>query len=213
MLTNLKTSQKALASSILQFYAFDILEIIFQMVPSTKVYLVYERRMVLHAPVHRTSLSMDDIYDRNDFEKEFEIPNRIRVIHDRLMELQPKIGRRFIDLPCPEAKRGTIELVHSASHYDFMARTEKMQDDELINISVPNDLYFCHHTFMATKLAVGGVVECVNAVTNASRQSTRAIAIVRPPGHHAGRAEAMGKSIVLISTHAFGLSISRLALL
>jgi acetoin utilization deacetylase AcuC-like enzyme len=61
-------------------------------------------------------------------------------------------------------------------------------------------LHFNRFTFFAARLAVGGVVELVNAVTSKNAKTTRAIALlVRPPGHHAGVDEAMGKVARVLS--------------
>lgn len=167
---------------------------------STKVYLAFDGRMALHTPLPapQSSPFVDSSSDEEEEGRHnhFEIPRRIFAIYEKLMELEAADGyRRFVEIPCIEATREAIELVHSAEHYDFMARTEGMTEEELRILAVPNtDLYYCPKTFMAAKLAVGGVVECVNAVTNVNRKSNRAIAIVRPPGHHAERNEAMGTS-------------------
>lgn len=167
------------------------------MMLSKKVYLAFDGRMAQHRPISASQTdSMPSLDEENEEEQEVhcEIPDRIHAIYDRLQELEPEIGsNRFIDVQCKPASRNTIELVHSAKHYEFLARTERMSLKELQQITIPNDLYFCNQTFLAAKLAAGGVVECVNAVTDNCRKSTRAIAIVRPPGHHAGRNEAMGK--------------------
>lgn len=170
---------------------------------STKVYIAFDGRMALHAPlpVSESSISEDSsIDDDNDDDdgqyNQYEIPHRTIAIYKKLIELEAADGyHRFLEIPCIEASRETIELVHSTEHYNFMARTESMTQEELQSLSVPNDLYFCPKTFLAAKLAVGGVVECVNAVTDFNRKSNRAIAIVRPPGHHAERDKAMGTSL------------------
>lgn len=94
--------------------------------------------------------------------------------------------RRFIILPCTPADRKTIELVHSPKHYEFMQRTATLSEQELLDLAVPGDLYFNNYTFLAATLAAGGVVRCVDATTDRTTGTTRAIALVRPPGHHAG---------------------------
>jgi histone deacetylase 6 len=151
--------------------------------------------------------SGEDADDVDQGEVHCEIPDRIHAIYDRLQELEPEIGNnRFVEIPCIPAKRETIELVHSSKHYEFMQKTARMTMEELKRVEIPHDLYFCNKTFLAAKLAVGGVVESVNAVTDINRKSTRAIAIVRPPGHHAGRDEAMGfcyfNNIAIAAKHA-----------
>jgi len=107
------------------------------------------------------------------------------------------VRRRFLELTVKPAKRKTIELVHSPELYEWLRGTRDLSNEALQKLTDDmEDLYFCPETFLAARLAVGACVGCVNAVTNAStaNPSTRAIAVVRPPGHHAGRDEAMGKS-------------------
>lgn len=188
----------------------------------TKVFLAYDEKMTLHQPLpgfssstdsdEESSLSAsDDVITNNEPEAEFidepppmENPNRIRAIYRKLIQMEStndgdgqESQRRFIDIPCIPAKRETIELAHTSQHYDRMLRTKDMPDEELQAESVPNDLYFCKDTFQAATIACGGVIQCVNAVTEgegrAVRKSNRAMAIVRPPGHHAEADEAMGK--------------------
>jgi histone deacetylase 6 len=148
--------------------------------------------MALHRPPINININKEDEEEEQD--NHCEIPHRINAMYERLLELETGIGcQRFIEIPCTEADRETIQLVHSEEHYSFIASTEKMTERELQSITIPHDLYFCENTFLAAKLAAGGVVECVNHVTDLNRKSRRAIALVRPPGHHATRDEAMGK--------------------
>lgn len=172
-----------------------------------RVYLLTDRRMALHHPL----CPLDD--DDDDNNVCFEKPNRIHRIYEQLLKLEDRLTfhqkhnsftfetacrnkkfRHFLELPCLPAARETIELVHSSHHYDWMHRTSYMTEKELRELAVPSDLFFNRFTFLAARLAVGGVVESVNAVTRRNAKTTRAIALVRPPGHHAGVDEAMGKT-------------------
>jgi acetoin utilization deacetylase AcuC-like enzyme len=174
----------------------------------TQVYLLFDERMTLHKPL----ISTENLgNDENSFQAPVENSSRITSLYKTMMDLEkrlmsqrehrhlylnPYLHHRFIPLqpePCP---RATIELVHSAQHYDQIQSTAQLSDDELRALTVDNDLYFCRDTFLAASLACGGVVQCVDAVMNAHDNGTgptRAIALVRPPGHHATRDEAMGK--------------------
>jgi acetoin utilization deacetylase AcuC-like enzyme len=166
-----------------------------------RVYLLTDERMAFHRPLR----PLEDDSDENNVC--FENPNRIHRIYEQLLKLEDRLilqspyytakqkflPRHFIELPCVPAARETIELAHSSDHYDWMRRTSYMRDDELRALTVPDDLYFNRFTFLAACLAVGGVVESVNAVTNKNTITTRAIALVRPPGHHAEKNEAMGR--------------------
>jgi histone deacetylase 6 len=171
---------------------------------ATKVFLAYDERMTLHQQLPALSSSDESSNAAGDgqpppplLEEEappMEHPDRIRAIYKKLVELEAVDGYlRFLEIPCIPATRDIIELAHSPEHYDRMCRTMTMTDYELRLMGVANDLYFCKDTFQAARIACGGVVECVNAVTDINRKSNRAMAIVRPPGHHATRDEAMGK--------------------
>ena len=179
---------------------------------STKVYLAYDERMTQHAPVDRvdSSSSSPPSSDESSSSEEipFERPSRIRAIYNRLVELEASDGYlRFLPIPCIPASREAIELCHSPEHFERMLLTATMTDDELRAMTVPDDLYFGRHTFLAARLACGGVIECVKAVTSCPSGSlhrpNRAMAIVRPPGHHAGRNEAMGTFILLLCLFAW----------
>ncbi len=137
-------------------------------------------------------------------------------------EEQHNIEEPFIRLPCPLASKETIELVHSSVYYEKMFETSSMSSSELKLLPTidctkncedneseeedDEDMYFCKHTFEAASLACGGVVESVNAVTGEDSKSTRALALVRPPSHHACAEKAMGfcffNSVVVAAKHA-----------
>lgn len=143
-----------------------------------------------------TTTSTSSVYDSNNNNNNKDQHHHHRQEHcyqDNL--LVPKVNlrtRRFIPLACYPASRETIELCHTPEHYDKMKQTSVLSEKELEALAVPYDLYFNNWTFLAACLAVGGVVECVNAVTDEHTSSTRAIALVRPPGHHALRDRPMG---------------------
>jgi histone deacetylase 6 len=191
---------------------------------STKVYLAYDERMTLHQPLPESSIFVPEAFgpavwsdanEKSEGDQVVEVPNRIRAIYKKLMDLETRDGhRRFLEVPCLPASRDTIALVHSAAHYDYMLGTMSMSDDELRSITDPCDLYFCKDTFSAARLAVGGVVECVDAVLDkTTRKSRRAVAIVRPPGHHATRDKAMGTYARQRLNFVFQISLTILVIL
>jgi len=164
---------------------------------TTKVYLLHDSRMALHHPLpslQKKDRDSDDDYDAAPFENS----DRIAAIYNKLLNLEVRLlltsqwmfsnhesQRRFLELECKPVSRETVELVHSSTHFDEMRETQFMSETELRDMAVPYDLYFNHFTFLAASLACGGVVQCVDAVTNDNAETMRAIAVVRPPGHHA----------------------------
>ena len=184
----------------------------------TQVYLLFDERMALHRPI--PDPENPDYYP-------FENPDRIFRVYGRLLDLERRLARaipdddfpdklepRFLEFSCKPVDRDTVELVHTREHYDWLYHTAFMSEGALRDLTDPDDLYVCPSTFLASSLACGGVVECVNAVTsdssdhdfhhdgNTHKNITRAIALVRPPGHHAEKSEAMGKLTMFVTLNS-----------
>lgn len=179
----------------------------------TQVYLVFDERMALHRPIWDC--------DNPDYQP-VENPERVFKIYGKLLDLEKRLSRerdcysgimphhqqRFVEFPCKPVEKDTILLAHTEAHYENVFNTMFMSDHALKQLADPDDIYYCQSTFLAASLACGGVVQCVNAVTSHDLVSkiTRAIAIVRPPGHHAENDEAMGfcffNNIAVAAKHA-----------
>jgi len=111
----------------------------------------------------------------------------------------------LIQLKIVPATEAEITLAHTAEHYEALEETATMSIEELQDkCTEDGDLYYCPDTFAAAQLAVGGVLTCLRAVVATSNApptaaaaagtgttaatptaSNRAVALVRPPGHHA----------------------------
>lgn len=191
----------------------------------SQVYLIYDERMELHQTLDK---------EKRDYH--VERPERIVSIMQRLLSLQSHlmfyrqmniaamdettlcVKPPFIHLNCEVASQETIELVHSKEYFDSLKATSSKTVEELntihsIDCSVADgviedngDMYFCNDTFQAALLAAGGVVQCVDAVTSPSADTSRALAVVRPPGHHACHEMTMGfcffNSVVVAAKYA-----------
>lgn len=116
----------------------------------------------------------------------------------------------LVRIPAREASKEEICRVHNAEHYDFIEDTastalsirrfslDRCTDrsidlplETLRTISDASDsVFFNKSTFFCAKLSAGGAIESCEAVI--SGRVKNAIAVIRPPGHHAVPHEAQG---------------------
>ncbi|EER44443.1 histone deacetylase hda1 [Histoplasma capsulatum H143] len=150
--------------------------------------LCYDIRMRYHCEVKPTL----DVHP--------EDPRRIYYIYKELCKAglvdDPESSRPLVPQPLQridarEATEEEISLVHDAEHYDFVQSTKFMLEEELIALEHTRDsIYFNSLTFTSAVLSCGGAIETCMAVVD--RQVKNAIAVIRPPGHHAERNKTMG---------------------
>ncbi|KAM5441706.1 Histone deacetylase hda1 [Microsporum ferrugineum] len=90
-----------------------------------------------------------------------------------------------------DATEAEITLVHTKEHYEFVKSTKDMSEDELLELEQTRDsIYFNSLTFTSALLSCGGAIETCKAV--AEEKVKNAIAVIRPPGHHAESNKTMG---------------------
>jgi acetoin utilization deacetylase AcuC-like enzyme len=104
-------------------------------------------------------------------------------------------------LPPVDADRALLERVHSAAYLDKLIQLRGARG------MLDPDTYISPHSVEAALRAAGGVSAIGTALGN--RTANRAIALVRPPGHHALPNKAMG--FCLINNVAVGAEAARLA--
>ncbi|KAI9890989.1 MAG: Histone deacetylase hda1 [Vezdaea aestivalis] len=134
------------------------------------------------------------------FDSHPERPERILSIYQELVEaglvaspgsddgLSTKVLTRLLPY---RAKREEILLVHSDEHYDFIEGTADMEQEELeLRTQVGDSVYFHQTSFLCATLSVGGAISCCRAVMEGKVKN--AIAVIRPPGHHAETTEPQG---------------------
>jgi acetoin utilization deacetylase AcuC-like enzyme len=115
-----------------------------------------------------------------------ESSGRLRVIREELEKsglLQT--GKCVLVKPQP-ARISDIELVHEPDYVDLVRRFCEAGGG-LLDLG---DTVVCPRSFEISLLAVGGAIEAVKLVV--TRKFQNAFALVRPPGHHAGRYYALG---------------------
>jgi acetoin utilization deacetylase AcuC-like enzyme len=98
--------------------------------------------------------------------------------------------------------------VHDEEYLRIMAETAGSA------VAFDEDTYTSPETFEIALLAAGAAVEAVDRVIES--RGNRAVALVRPPGHHAGRNQAMGfcfyNNVAVAAAQACALGISRVAI-
>jgi len=130
------------------------------------------------------------------FDGELERPERVAAIMDAItsssLGLTPEPAA-----PAPEA------LIYRVHDPNYVARLERAASSG--GGFLDPDTYITPLSMLAARSAAGAVVEGVHRVLDG--KVSHAVAIVRPPGHHAEHAQAMG--FCLINNVAVGLVAAR----
>jgi acetoin utilization deacetylase AcuC-like enzyme len=107
------------------------------------------------------------------------------------------------------ATREELARVHDDSYIGFIRETAGRA------IALDPDTFTSPDTYDVACLAAGSVVSAVDQVVGGPA-GTRALALVRPPGHHAERDRAMGfcffNNIAVAAAHARARGLSRVAI-
>ncbi len=150
----------------------------------------------------RTGIVMDPRYlEHRTIEGHPENPRRLEAVYSLFDE--PEMRARFHFVPPKAADKDAITRIHFPEHIHRMARTA----DRELSMLTP-DTSASAGSYEAALLAAGGFMELISQV--ASGTLDNAMALVRPPGHHAERNRAMG--FCLFNTIAVGAAYARTAL-
>lgn len=127
-----------------------------------------------------------------------ECPGRLRAIEDQLIATGLIDHLRHVE--APQAGRGQLERVHSAAY--ISALEQKAPERGLVHLDP--DTAMNPHTLAAALRAAGAAVLATDMVIKG--EVAAAFCSVRPPGHHAERARAMGfcifNNIAVAAAHA-----------
>lgn len=151
-----------------------------------KTGLVYDVRMRYHAKIFTSYFEYIDPHP--------EDPRRIYRIYKKLAEAgliqdaslsgAEELGDLMVKIPIREASAAEILEVHTAEHLRFIELTEAMTRAQLLEETEKGDsIYVNNDLFLLAKLSCGGAIEACAAVVEGRVKN--AMAIVRPPGHHA----------------------------
>jgi acetoin utilization deacetylase AcuC-like enzyme len=112
-----------------------------------------------------------------------ECPERLEAIYDMLEA--PDMKNAFVQVPVREVDRQDLLRIHTP---DYVKRLESTAGLEYTYLDP--DTQTCAASFEAALLAAGGLCQAIAMVVSGDLRN--AFALVRPPGHHAERAQAKG---------------------
>jgi histone deacetylase 6 len=155
---------------------------------SQRTGICYDVRMRFHATVDEEDLHPEDP------RRIFEIYKAIcaaKLIHDpKFLGVVKQNDLMAGILARPVTKEEAL-LVHEEQHWKFLESTQQLGVKDLQRLSKDGDsVYYNAESFFCARLSCGGVIETCFAVMD--NRVKNAIAVVRPPGHHAEPQKAMG---------------------
>lgn len=138
-----------------------------------------------------------------------ESPARLSAISDQM--IAQGLDPYFVYYDAPLATFEQLLRVHPAAHLERLKRASP----ELGIVHLDPDTAMCPHTWQAALRSAGAGTEAVDLVM--AGKVKNAFCAVRPPGHHAERANAMGfcflNNIAVAAAHALAKhNLSRVAI-
>lgn len=133
-----------------------------------------------------------------------ECPERFTSVINRCREM--KLIERCKELTPRQATKDEILMVHTEEHFQKLEATKECLDEEgLEELSSKYDAIYIHPTtFDLSLLACGSTIELVDKILDGTVQN--GMAIIRPPGHHAMKAEFNGycffNNVAIAAQHA-----------
>lgn len=138
-----------------------------------------------------------------------ECPERLEAIEDRLRSTGLDLFLQRADAPAAPVE--ALLRVHDADHVESVLRTRPAEG----LVRIDPDTSMNAHTAEAALHAAGAGVEAVNLCM--TRQAGFVFCAVRPPGHHAEHARAMGfcffNNIAVAAADALARGLERVAVL
>jgi histone deacetylase 6 len=150
--------------------------------------LVYDVRMRFHVEVKPETQGVHPEDPRRIWAIYKELVNAGLVDDPTTVSLAPQVLQR---IPARFATRDEICAVHSDAHYVWVDQLHLWPDENLYEEGLTRDsIYLSKHSPMCAKLSAGGAIEACRAIMN--NHVKNAIAVIRPPGHHAEHNYPMG---------------------
>jgi acetoin utilization deacetylase AcuC-like enzyme len=132
----------------------------------------------------RTGVIRDSLYlEHRPSEYHPESPKRLEILY-RMLEEADVLGT-FRDVSPRPCEREDLERVHESRYIDLVASTEGKS-----RVSLDPDTQTSARSYEAALYAVGGCLKAIDLIFSGDLDN--AFAMIRPPGHHAETARAMG---------------------
>ncbi|CCE62491.1 hypothetical protein TPHA_0C03390 [Tetrapisispora phaffii CBS 4417] len=151
-----------------------------------KTGICYDVRMRYHAKIFTSYFEYIDPHpeDPRRIYRIYKILAENGLINDPSLTGVSDIGDLMLKIPVREATKEEILDVHTEEHMQFLESTEKMTREELLSKTEKGDsVYLNNDSYISARLSCGGAIEACKAVVEGRVKN--ALAIVRPPGHHA----------------------------
>jgi acetoin utilization deacetylase AcuC-like enzyme len=127
---------------------------------------------------------------------------------ERLTAARSAIGRASVEWTKVIARAATDEELARAHDPEYLEELDGLRGKSGY---VDPDTYFSEKSIEAARIAAGGLIEMVDAMIDGD--VARGVALLRPPGHHARPAQAMGfcliNSVAVAAAHARARGVSR----
>ncbi|XP_034834916.1 histone deacetylase 6 isoform X3 [Maniola hyperantus] len=133
-----------------------------------------------------------------------ECPERLIGVINRCQELN--LIEQCVSFPPRAATKEELDTLHSPSVHEMLATTHQNQDVQVLeDLSSKYDAVYIHpSTHELALIAAGSTIDMVDRIVAGTVQN--GAAFVRPPGHHAMRAEPCGycfyNNVALAAHHA-----------
>jgi len=132
----------------------------------------------------KTGIVKDQRYLRHDAgDGHPESPQRLQETYAMLATVD--MAGKFLEIPPRYATHDEIAMIHSSSYVDMVADTAGKSF-----VALDPDTTTTAESYDVAKLAVGGLFSAIDSVVSGAVDN--AFALIRPPGHHAGKGNAAG---------------------
>ncbi|MBN1563218.1 MAG: histone deacetylase [Anaerolineae bacterium] len=145
-----------------------------------------------------TAFVIDSRFAAHTMERHPEYAARLTMIRATLE--QHGLLERFTTINAEPVSEEFLHIVHDADYLRLLEKTSRMASPSMLGL----DTYITPQSYEIARLAVGGVLQVVDAVLTG--ETDNGLAAIRPPGHHATPSMGMGfcllNNIALAARHA-----------